>query len=286
VPARQAHTLPALPEERLDRLKEVFTEVRRALGVPWVGELFETLAVYDRYLVAAWLQLLPSVMSAYFDRIAGEIAARATASIAATGMPFSDHGSAASAAWSGEALRELERTLDALEQLNPSLLLIATAVRDALLGRDVGSCPPRTGPDALPRSIGSAPERSLRWTVGEASDLAGPFGSHLPSKQYRLLALWPGYLDLMRRELRPLGRSEVYRRSLVELDTFATAAVRALPFPFRANGELGRSLGYTPSEVGELLDLVTTLQRRYCELALHAAAQRIAWQGGNLGAES
>jgi hypothetical protein len=114
-------------------------------------------------------------------------------------------------------------------------------------------------------------------------DVAGPLGAHLVSKQYRALAFWPDYLEIVRRELRPLARSEPYRRSVAEMDTFAAAAVRALPFPFRANGELGRSLGYSAAEVGELADAATALQRRHCELTLHTAALRIGWQGGNLG---
>ncbi|HZQ38638.1 MAG TPA: hypothetical protein VFD32_22120, partial [Dehalococcoidia bacterium] len=57
---RQTGMPAGLSEDRLDRIKRVFEDVRWTLGVCWVGELFELLAVYDLYLQAAWLQLKPS----------------------------------------------------------------------------------------------------------------------------------------------------------------------------------------------------------------------------------
>lgn len=296
MPQRSAGLPAALSEDRLDRLKEILADVRRTLGVAWAGELFEALAVYDVYVQTAWYQLKPSVTAIYFERTAREVATRAAAAVQRAGFPFSDHQHALGNAGEREdgvrpreavadEIAALGGVLDLLERLNPAAMLIATAVRDALLGREVGSCPPRTGPDAaLAPPPRPAPEpATLRWSPEHGAEGSGPAGAALPSKEYRLLAVWPTYFAVARRELRPLLRSEPYQRAAAELDVYATAAVRALPYPFRASGELARSHGYSPAEVNDLLDTASTLQKRLCELTLQVAALRLGWQGGNLG---
>src|SRR5579871_5600093 len=91
VTQRQPGMPAGLSEDRLDRIKRVFEDVRLTLGVCWVGELFELLAVYDLYLQAAWLQLKPSVASAYFDRTSREVQTRALRAVIDAGFPVSDH---------------------------------------------------------------------------------------------------------------------------------------------------------------------------------------------------
>lgn len=284
--------MPAgLSEDRLDRIKRVFEEVRLTLGVCWVGELFELLAVYDLYLQAAWLQLRPSVASAYFDRTAREVQARALRAVVDAGFPLSDHrrlvamfgeGAEPRPLASGEEAA-LAATLDLLERLNADSLLIATAVRDALLGREIGALPPRTGPDAALRPEPAPIVVRLRWAEGAAADVSGPPDGGFASREYVLLAAWGDYFETVRRELRPLLRSPAYAQGTAQLDVYATAAVRALPYPFRANGELARSLGYAGADVNDVLSAVTEAQRRLCELTLQTAALRLGWGGGNMG---
>ncbi|HLZ71723.1 MAG TPA: hypothetical protein VKV26_17610 [Dehalococcoidia bacterium] len=289
----QRHSgMPAgLSEDRLDRIKRVFKDVRRTLGVCWVGELFELLAVYDLYLQAAWLQLKPSVASAYFERTAHELQSRAGRAVYEAGFPFSDHrrlvGGVESESGSrplagGEKLA-LATTLDLLERINAVSLLIATAARDALLGREVGASPPRTGPDAALRPEPAPISVRLRWAEGLAADVSGPPDGGFASREYLLLAAWGDYFETVRRELRPLLRAQAYAQAAAQLDVYATAAVRALPYPFRASGELARSLGYAAADVNDLLAGVTEAQKRLCELALQTAALRLGWTGGNMG---
>lgn len=280
-----------LSEDRLDRIKRVFEDVRLTLGVCWVGELFELLAVYDLYLQAAWLQLKPSVASAYFDRTARDVQARALRAVIDAGFPVSDHrrlldrlGNEAEArpTSAGEETA-LATTLDLLERLNADSLLIATAVRDALLGREVGALPPRTGPDAALRPDPAPIAVRLRWAEGASADVSGPPDGGFASREYLLLAAWGDYFETVRRELRPLLRSPAYAQGAAQLDIYATAAVRALPYPFRANGELARSLGYAGADVSDILSGATEAQKRLCELALQTAALRLGWGGGNMG---
>ncbi|HEY7294324.1 MAG TPA: hypothetical protein VH916_04740 [Dehalococcoidia bacterium] len=283
---RQPGMPAGLSEERLDRIKRVFEDVRHTLGVCWVGELFELLAVYDLYLQAAWLQLKPSVAAAYFDRIAREVQARASQAVNSSGFPFSDHRRLVgvdAAAWplDDEDLA-LAKTLALLERLNAASLVIATAARDTLLGREVGASPPRTGPDAALRPEPAPIQVRLRWAEGAAADAYRPPDGGFASREYLLLAAWGDYFETVRRELRPLLRSQAYAQSTAQLDVYATAAVRALPYPFRASGELARSLGYAAVDVSDLLAGVTEAQKRLCELAIQTAALRLGWAGGNV----
>jgi hypothetical protein len=291
VTQRQPGMPAGLSEERLDRIKRVFEDVRLTLGVCWVGELFELLAVYDLYLQAAWLQLKPSAASAYFDRTARELQARALRAVIDAGFPVSDHRRLVGPLRESDEPRPvsageeaaLGATLALLERLNADTLLVATAVRDALLGREVGALPPRTGPDAALRPEPAPIAVRLRWAEGAAADVSGPPDGGFASREYLLLAAWGDYFETVRRELRPLLRSPAYAQGAAQLDVYATAAVRALPYPFRANGELARSLGYAGGDVGDILAGVTEAQKRLCELALQTAALRLGWSGGNMG---
>jgi len=291
VTQRQPGMPAGLSEDRLDRIKRVFEDVRRTLGVCWVGELFELLAVYDLYLQAAWLQLKPSVASAYFDRTAREVQARAVRAVTEAGFPISDHRRLVGVIGSESEVRPLAggddlalaTTLDLLERLNAVSLLIATAARDALLGREVGAAPPRTGPDAALRPEPAPIEVRLRWADGAAADASGPPDGGFASREYLLLAAWGDYFETVRRELRPFLRSQAYTQGSAQLDVYTTAAVRALPYPFRASGELARSLGYAAVDVSDLLAGVTEAQKRLCELMLQTAALRLGWTGGNMG---
>jgi hypothetical protein len=289
----------AISEERLDIIKATFVDIRGTLGLPWVGELFELLAVYDLYLQAAWLQAKPSIRSHYFGRILSEVAQRSFDVAVRSGMPFSDHRAvvasseleAAAVPWTHAVARDLpdaeylDRLLPMLSRLNAATFLIATAIRDALLGRDVGNSPPRTGPDAALDVLPPEPALRLRWHDSANCDEAGPLGPRLPSKEYQLLGAWPAYLDVLRREIRPFARSEEYLQGVADLDAYATAAVRALPFPFRASGELARSMGYPTADVSTLLDTVIATQKRLNELVLHSAAMWYGWLGGNLSSD-
>jgi hypothetical protein len=271
-----------LSEERLDRIKSIFSDVRESLGIAWVGDLCEELAAYDRYLQAAWYQLKPNVVSAYFRRITRDITRRAFDAAMESGLPFSDHRGELSASIPPASLLALGSLLSAIEAVHPPTLLVATAIRDALLGREVGSSPPRTGPDAVveevPRVV-PLPRLRPAGRIAEAGSRDADFGP----RSYQPFLEQPEYLERARRELRHLVKADAYRRSLSELDVYASAAVRALPFPFRASGELAQSLGYPAASVATLLDLVSNQQSRLCELALQFGALRYAWDGGNLG---
>jgi Halocarboxylic acid dehydrogenase DehI len=226
------------PEEAGSRVSEVYQEIRYAMGVSWVPDIFQALAAYRPYLELAWRELRPLVGRVGFERAAGAI--RLHSEEAVERFPPTDHAEQLRSRRLDGDVEQIRRTVAALHFTDPRLVVMATVLHDALEGQPVGTNPdPEAGqPIDLPafqqeirlvrlEEAKGAPRKILEEIRQDAELLFVP-------AEYRALAVWPDYLEVAYYDLKPYLATYDYDQEALEIRDRAHLATAELPGPIYA----------------------------------------------------
>lgn len=255
-------------EEASPEVRRLFEDIQDSLGIPWVPSNFRAFATYPRVALLFWEQLKPTVCSEQFLRAALTIGERAYRSLSESYEPV----------FGGQHLREwgvldadLGRIcweLDAFEFGNPQVLVLQYLLQAALRGQalpGVGTPEPRHAPSSY-RHLEMElvdPAQPPDTTVARLfRDIRTTLGVPVISSEYQALAIRPGFLELLWREVKRERRSDRYRRLEGELARMAEAAATQLPGAVAIDRrELERALGRATSmpRLLALVDLFTSL---------------------------
>lgn len=216
--------IPRLSEIKSDQasgaVAGVYEDVQRSLRVPFVNFIFRTLANYPDYLVPAWQQIQPIVVSRDFEQVADDIRA-ASLLEAARGLEKQ--------AWTSyDGIDEVGPFTDGIHYVLPKLLLVATlfdaAVKQQSLPEEpqaereaatiplgiaegmtrIGMVDPATAPDSLRRLF---------------EEIQNRHGHPGVATYYRALGHWPDLLEALWRQVEPVvgtAEYEALKRALVE----------------------------------------------------------------------
>lgn len=276
-----------IPEYRADAgLTAVYEDLKRTLGVPWVGVVVQALAHYRPFFEHAYAQLRPTLESQYFERVTAELRLFAWQEMSER-FRIAGQSSAlrAECGYSERELAQIADVLGAFEYGNPKYFVIATAALEGLTSGDtLGGVPPRDPADLLPRPpvTAAAPtptmleehhvDGSLRVLYDDIkSTLDLPF----VNSDYKAMARWPTYLGHAWRALKPVLDTEPYRDVRLRLDERCAAAVRDLPFPYRCGPEELRGAGMSREEIAELTDVARLFQSLLSGLILNVTHFRL-----------
>lgn len=282
--------LHPIPEHRADpELAATYHDVKSVLGVPWAGVVIQALAHYRPFFDRAYAQLRPSLACHYAERVATDLRLLAWQSmvarfaIADQDAPLRDQG------YSGRERDEIRNLLDVFDYGNPKYFLVATVVNEALHGAaPIGAAHPDP-PDLLPR----APVRAggvatmLEEHHADAdlrtlyADMKTTLGLPFVNSDYKAMARWPTYLALAWGRLKPNLDTEPYRNARHALNDACVQAAHAVPHPYRLHrGELA-SLGLSPPQIDELVEVTRLFQWLLSGLILNITYCKIALHGGS-----
>src|SRR3569833_1008818 len=224
-----------VPEyEAEGEIERVYHEVRQSLRGTGVNLVFRTWASYPKFLPAAWDALRPNVETTAFEQASDTLRTEAVRQAQSLASP----GSLATDGWGESRAHQIRAALELYHSINPKLLVLACAVRQALQG-ETGTRPADVKAEPAPRG---EPARMYPMEM-EAQKPADKAVRRLfkdiqktltlPSinSDYRTLALWPDYLAAAWQRLKPICQSPAFAQAGTQLREQAQALARQLPYP-------------------------------------------------------
>lgn len=263
------------------RTREIFDEVRHALGSPLVPKLYQGYAAFPEFLELHWQAFRPVLETRQFfllgARLAAESYTRAHNYFTVRGMASRDsYGEAAGAL-------PISQVLDYYQYLDPLLLLIATAQMRALEG-PIGQA--QAEHDAAHHPCFPIAPRLLSDTEA-TSQVHGIWNERqqmlwlaFVSDEHRAMASWPSFYQEYWSLLKDLLQSPLYTDCQSRIVESAWGLVRELPVKFET--DISQLLDAGLSEEG--LSLLAQTNEEFVQglsgLVLDITFARIASEGG------
>jgi pimeloyl-ACP methyl ester carboxylesterase len=278
---RQSPT-PVPEYEAEGDIDRVYHEIRQSLRVTGVNLLFRTWAGFEKFLPAAWDQVRPKVETVAFDQAGDAVreeAVRLAGSLGGTAEP--DLGD-----WGTSRAYQIRAALDLYHYINPKLLVLVCAVRQALQGEALahsGAAKAEPAPRGEPAKMypmemeeEKPDDKAVRRLFKDIQKTLS-----LPSinSDYRTLALWPDYLEAAWQRLKPVCQSPEFTQASDQLRQKAQELAGQLPHPMALSLGRVRELG---EDADSVLETTKTFERLLPGLILNIA---ILHQTGKPGAE-
>jgi hypothetical protein len=295
LPLDKPATFPPLrpiAEHRADpELAAIYEDVKRSLGVPWVGVVVQALAYYRPFFIQAYSAIRPTLVSQYFERTSTELRFLAWQG-AIERFSVTDHATMLrdTFGYSERELEEIRQLLDVFDYGNPKYFLLATAVREALTGGEpIGAGQAPNPWDLLPRPpvrASSGVPRMLEEHHVDGSlrqlydDMKSTLGLPFVNSDYKAMARWPTYLGHAWHALKPVIDTDRYVDLRQALNDRCVAAAQEVPHSYRlGRGDL-QALGMSTSEIDELVQVIRLFQWLLSGLILNVTYFKIAMHGG------
>ncbi len=235
-------------DEKDDRVKEVYRDIKESLRIPLVNVIFQAYATVPRFLDFTWRRLRPNMLALPFVEQASKIGTLADHGV--TTWQISDHAAELRSRNIGEAdLRKMREIVELFHQVDPRLLIIALAVQLALAGEEVGGTgshgpPPdddkgRIGADFRGMTVHMADEKEaplrVRTIYDEIKTLTGlPF----INTDYRAMGAWPDWLEVWWKDCKLVQQDARYTALCEDLREAATEAAVLLPHQLNLSHDL------------------------------------------------
>lgn len=216
----------------------IYTEMRRAYGVPYVSSLQRHLATYPGVLEFTWAVFRPGFLSGLIPETAWQLGAQ----INEPPLPKLSRTMLRDMGVQDADEKVIRAVCATFVRVAPVNLLFAGALRRVVLGEAWPDGPPISDPDwQPPDALPSPPSmvvvedlpKDQRQTL---LTLSTPLGQQtLVPGLYRMLANWPGYLSWVAEALAPRFHDAAVRDRFEELaahiDACAVDILARLPVP-------------------------------------------------------
>lgn len=269
-------------------VRQIFDEVRHALGVPAVPFLYQAYAAYPSFLLVHWRAFRAAVESRQCFQLGTRLAAEAyTRAHNYFGVrDLRERRAWAEASPDVAPCLSLTDILDYYQYLDPLQLLIAAAQAQAFEG-PVGEEQEVRAEPKHPVFLASPP----LITVSEASpathriwdDRRRLIEIATVSDEHRALANWPDFYQGYWLALRDLVQSPLYGESQYRLAESALGLARDLPGPIETSISQLVETGLAEEEVSSLSRINDTIMQSLSGSLLDIVFARIACEGGTLG---
>ncbi|GEM_PF-3100781 len=263
--------------EEQEKLRLVYRDIAATLRVRFVPWTFRVLAPQEELLGYVWRRLSPAIT----DQL--ETAADTLWHHAVNALAEAPHGRDHRAQLLGElgfSREQIPQLLDRLQvyrHVDPKLVVLFTALEQALAGRPGGVqsrvvWPTGRGvPPGMPR-----PERvNPQEATGAVASLFRTIEERLrlPTvpDEYRTLAHWPEYLKYAWTEIEALMDTDTYRKAVQEVEVRTVEALQQLRRRVEIAPEDLERWGISPDERAFLEERVTAIRRILPELTVQIA---------------
>ena len=260
--------------------REIYEEIKHALGLPHVAALHKAFAVYPEFFQIHWQAFHPLLATNQFFEIANRLRADAyTRAFNYFEIPD------LSAAVDQNSQRELEEATDQLQYEDPVLLLIAAIqlqAFDGLVGRRENPVGPANHP-VYARSPRVADEEQaspplLRQVY---ADLRHALGTSYLSYEYHVLGQCPGFLAQYWTALKEWLASPMYEGAQQSIRESAWTLAREIPHPVELTvGQLSDA-GIRDEDIASVVHIGELFVDELSSLVLNMSLARIALEGGS-----
>lgn len=222
--------LPEIYEHQASgNIKLVYEDIKNVLKVPIVNFIFRSLSLYGDFLPYAWDQIRPCMLSINLENSAASLRSPELKQHVKkiNWSRYYDHNT----------ISRIKEIVKVFRYVNPKLLIMAQAWFEALSGRPITGntiCQglskterittlthiPLVDIDHVPLSI-----RKLLLDIAEkhrAMDVAS---------DYRALAFYPEFLNIVWKDLGPYTQTKEYQLTRLKLSKESLIDARNLPFP-------------------------------------------------------
>ena len=264
----------------------IYSEIKQALGLPFVPFAYQTLGVYPRFLAMHWERMRPLVETREFFHLAERVRADAYTR-AHSYFPLPDLcRRVEDLHFSRGAKQELGETVDLFQYKNPLvLLLMATQLQafDKPVGRGGGSAGPAEvrGPEAAaPVLVGEEHAPNPIKRIYE--DLKRTTNLPFVPLDHLALARWPEFFQAYWSVLKPLMESPIYSECQWAVRDTAWHVTAELPITIELTCEQLTDAGIADEDVGTCVKIVELFVKTLSGLVLNMSAAKIALEGGTL----
>jgi halocarboxylic acid dehydrogenase DehI len=266
------------------RAAEIFSEIKQALGIPFVPVFYQALAAYPAFLDQHWRAFSPLVSTNQFfhlaDRLRGEAYTRMHNYFQISDLcePLTEMS------FTEGAKHQLGDVIDLFNYTNPLLLVIVSAqllafeqpIGADVIGQAAGAEHPRLleRPTLVEEKVAAAPVKKIYEEMKRA------LGVPVVNTDYRAFARWPDFLREYWKALRPIVQAPSYREQQRGLCESSEAMVRELTTRLDFSPDKVEEMGLDDKQLESALRVTQTFQNVLSGLMLNVAAAKIGFEGG------
>jgi hypothetical protein len=275
-----------LEKEATEPVAGIYWEIKQALGLPMVPYVYQTLAVYPRFLAMHWERMRPLVATREFFDLGGRVRADAyTRAHSYFPVPDLCH-QIEELKFTRGAKQELTETVDVFQYKNPLVLLLMATQLQAF-DKPVGSGGGSAGP-----ANARVPEMEAPVLVGEDhapspikriyEDIKRTMNLPFVPADHLALARWPDFFQSYWSVMKPLMESPIYSECQWAVRDTTWQVTAELPITIELTCEQLTDAGIADEDVGICVKIVELFVKTLSGLVLNTSAAKIGLEGGTL----
>jgi hypothetical protein len=239
------------------RLSGVYQDIQYVLKVPIVNFIFRTLSLYDQFLIPAWEQVRPNMLTLNMEKAAEQLRYPAISWDIPT-IRWQQY-------YSEQTINTLRQIIFTFNYVNTKLLLIASAWAESLSHRAILGSQPLEGyiqPGIIPElpkidlvHICDAPIPLQHLLL----DIAKKHHSYDVASDFRALANYPEFLSMSWKHLKDFVGTDEYELISSNLKSKSINLAHEMPFPITINRGMLESY-YSERDIAGIMGVVSMFQ--------------------------
>jgi len=281
---RKGNRLRLVSELQADEAtRQIFSEIKKALGVPRLQLFYPALAVYPAFLRLHWDAVRPIGSSRELEDAAARLRAEAYTRVH---NYFQIPDLSAHARLKPDSTGDVTSVVDFYHCVEPLFLLLACYQMQALegsVGQVAAAVTPR--PDRrplIPPSCAVDEESAAPALKKKYEEIRRELGVPFVNPEYCAFACWPEFLNAYWYALRQMMGSPIYDECRYGLRSAAWALASTLPGPAELTLEQLTEAGMTAEDVASVARILELFVSNLSAQLLNIATAKIALEGGNL----
>jgi hypothetical protein len=280
MPWKKGNRIRLLAEAEAEgRLREIYGEIKSALGLPHVAALHQALAVYPQFFQLHWQAFRPMLEANQFFALAERLRADAyTRAFNYFDIPD------LSVTADEKARRELEEVTELLHYEDPALLLIAAVQLQAFdgpIGRMEEPVVPAMHPIYLKSPQMAENLQSPAPLRRSYDDLRHTLGTSFVSYEYRALAGCHEFFVRYQEAVKGWSASPMYELIQHAIRETAWSLAREVPRPVELTVSSLSEAGISEEDIGAVMHISELFVNELSTLVLNVVLARIAQEGGS-----
>ena len=285
MPWKKGNRLRVVSEDAAgDATRQLFSEIKRALGVPMLRVYFPALAVYPQFLQLHWKMMKPVVQSREFfacaDRLRADAYTRAHNYLRIPDLCARLEESRFSAG----ARQELSGAMELFHYRNPLLLLLFCAQMQALegpIGDPREPTPNPAHPVFCERPIFVDEENASAAVRHRYEEIRRVLDLPYVNAEYEAMARFPEFLNVYWELIKGLLPSPLYQELQYGMHDTAWNLARELPGPMELSLVQLTDAGMRQEEIASVARILELFVNNLSGLLMSVAIAKIALEGGN-----
>ncbi|HYK08108.1 MAG TPA: hypothetical protein VEW42_01260 [Candidatus Eisenbacteria bacterium] len=286
------HIRPVLEEDASEKVRETYADIKKTLNTHFVPLLFQYIAGFEEYFLYSWDKVKTNLESDYYKNAVKDIIQLSQKSIHAI-YHESKQMHAFIASMHEAEKRPIAQTVEELEQLNATLLILTIGLREGVKGVVIGQqVLPRNAEEYeetvfdqfINEKIMHANLRSQEKDIAPASKMLAPLfgGSSL------IVSKYPSFFAHIAQEMDELVKTEKYLHERVAMEHATLLKALNLQYPLGCTyAEIALFAGKQPYFSELLYILSETFPTKFPRLVftsslmqkvLHSSSKEVALQ--------